>query len=292
MMGSMWLVLCLLVCGCDRVFGLQLPHEGDASLQFFDAPADAPFACPPIGSTPQFAVLAHPVISQDCVEYTSSLSAAFGTAYCNGSGGGGSIDEAPVDKTMTVIPNLVATASTTYLHPRLAPEGDQLFTQRYDASGLAVAIFGRAGAGWTQASVVNHIGTASVTGAFRFGTPTRGPARRMLVTDPGVGPLIYELAFDAGAWKVDLTHDPVSELGVPGVLLPPALSPDGLRILFSVLTNSEIHTMYSDRATIHDPFRTAVRLVGVPNLSDGFLTEDCARVYFSSVGSVFYVQQQ
>ena len=286
----MWLVLCLLVCGCDQVFGLQLPHEADARLQFFDAPGDAPFACPPIGSTPQFSALVHPVISQDCVEYTSSPSAALATAYCNGSAGGGSIGEGPVDHAMIAIPNLVATAAT-YLHPRLAPEGDQLFTERYGASGLAVAIFQRAGTAWTQASVVDHIGTAPVMGAFRFGTPTRGPARRMLVTDQAVGALIYELAFDGNAWQVDLTHDPVSELGVASVFQPPSLSPDGLRILFSVL-NGEFHTMYSDRATIHDPFRTAVRLVGVPDILDGFLTEDCSRVYFSSVGTVFYVQQQ
>jgi hypothetical protein len=28
-----------------------------------------------------------------------------------------------------------------------------------------------------------------------------------------------------------------------------------------------------------------------PDISDPFLTDDCARVYFSGFGSIFYIQQ-
>ena len=47
-----------------------------------------------------------------------------------------------------------------------------------------------------------------------------------------------------------------------------------------------------DRPSVDAPFRAAEPLQGIPpHVYDSAMTEDCARVYFSGLGAVFYVQQ-
>ena len=82
-----------------------------------------------------------------------------------------------------------------------------------------------------------------VTGSFRFGTPTRGPARRILVADREVGRGIFELVFDGNSWSLDGHHDLMTELGVTSVLGAPSQSPDGLRIIFGALQSNGTRTM-------------------------------------------------
>ena len=138
------LIACVLACGCDTVFGLRPAHEPDAGV------IDAAPSCPAIGTTPRFSALVHSVISQDCGEYTLSPAAALGAAFCNHFAGGGSIGQGPADEALTAIPNLVTSGNISYLHPRLAPEGDRIFTQRYNTGVVAVVIFQRADTAWTQ----------------------------------------------------------------------------------------------------------------------------------------------
>ena len=70
------------------------------------------------------------------------------------------------------------------------------------------------------------------------------------------------------------------------------MATDGLRIVFYARAlDQAFYVMYSDRPTIDDRFRPADQITGVPNVADPFLTEDCARIYFSGLGSVFYESQ-
>ena len=79
----------------------------------------------------------------------------------------------------------------------------------------------------------------------------------------------------------------VSAVTVTGM---PNLSPDGLRLVLGS-TTQQSKVMYSDRPSVDMRFRQAVPLMDIPDVPDPFLTEDCARVYFSGIGSVFYAQR-
>lgn len=105
---------------------------------------------------------------------------------------------------------------------------------------------------------------------------------------------IHELAFDGTSWTDVASYDPVNDLDVTSIGSIPNLSPDGLRMVLAAVPpmDNRDHVMYSDRPTVTDRFRPAVRLTGAPDVIDPFLTEDCARIYFSGFGSVFYVEQQ
>jgi hypothetical protein len=48
---------------------------------------------------------------------------------------------------------------------------------------------------------------------------------------------------------------------------------------------------YVQRASIGVPFSTATLLADVPATGDAFMTDDCARIYFSALGSILWVQQ-
>ena len=75
--GMRALACLLFVCGCNQVFGLRETVAIDA--QQFDAPLDAPYACPAIGLQPAFGKILHQSIPKNCVSYTTSRSTRTGT---------------------------------------------------------------------------------------------------------------------------------------------------------------------------------------------------------------------
>src|SRR5689334_19586163 len=62
----------LLLVGCNQVYGLDPTRASDAA--YFDAPIDAPYACPPIGTPPRFSRSFAQVVAQNCNNYTVSIS--------------------------------------------------------------------------------------------------------------------------------------------------------------------------------------------------------------------------
>ena len=77
-------VLVLLLCGCNQVFGLQETGQLDAA--FFDAPADAPYACPPLGTAPRFAPQLTQFLVQRCDGYSGVTSGRAGASCKDGDG--------------------------------------------------------------------------------------------------------------------------------------------------------------------------------------------------------------
>src|SRR5690349_8436389 len=69
------------LCGCNQILGLS-PTQAlpPVDAQYFDAPADAPFSCPPIGTAPHFSRVLHQ-IQQDCTDFTASSDWAVGYCY-------------------------------------------------------------------------------------------------------------------------------------------------------------------------------------------------------------------
>jgi hypothetical protein len=52
----------------------------------------------------------------------------------------------------------------------------------------------------------------------------------------------------------------------------------------------ERHIRYSERATTADAFQS-LRILTLPATSDVFITDDCARAYFSGLRSIFYAHR-
>jgi hypothetical protein len=263
----------LAVAGCNQAFGLDRTQPVDA--RYFDAPIDAPFACPPLGETPAFSPSFQQVV-YDCREYSLSLDRQ-ALALCGREPMlpfEGVID-GPLDRPA------VGLADPTYAlqFARLAPEGDELVATYYRAgTGYELRTYARQPNGdWSRK------GTIATAPSYRdVSGPTRRPRHVMLTTSSNA---LAELVEDTPLWRQVALH-PASELGVgyPGA---PKLSADGLRLLLVDGTR----VVYADRPTIEAPFRPAAPVDGLPYVTDAFLTDDCSRVYFSGVGTVFYSQR-
>ena len=72
------------------------------------------------------------------------------------------------------------------------------------------------------------------------------------------------------------------------------MTTDGLRMVFGGLQlgGSGQAVFYADRGSLDARFGTASVLDGVPaTVTDAYLSEDCERIYFSGLQSIFYEQR-
>ena len=97
---------------------------------------------------------------------------------------------------------------------------------------------------------------------------------------------VHEWAHEGSTWR-EVLVETAGELGTPVAEI--VITSDGLRAVISSSSNSMM--FYTDRIDESSKFRSAVPLVGVTPFSSHFLTDDCARVYVTGVGSIFYAQQ-
>lgn len=82
----------------------------------------------------------------------------------------------------------------------------------------------------------------------RFGTPSRGPLRRMMIRNTGQD--YREIEVDATGASTAIGTYTASDLGVVSLIgVPPNMSPDGLRIVFlSADQDLGTITAYADRS--------------------------------------------
>lgn len=269
----------LILCGCNPLFGVD-----ETQLRppvYFDAPIDAPFACPPVGTTPVFTQLLRQAVLQPVSEYTTSATIATAVSVLDG------VMEGQVDEQMHPANGFSSPACLTcpqYSSPRLTPEGDGLYLVQETQAVEQVALFRREVDGWKFAQ-----GFPSLPVGF-LSSVTDGPVRRVMTTDPNTGNLAeYEIT-DAGS-AIAIGVYTAADFGV-GSVSAPMLAADGLRMLLVGANDRGSGTMmYSDRATRLDRFSAARELVGVPPEPGSFLNADCSRIYLSGLGSVFYAQR-
>jgi hypothetical protein len=278
------------LCACNQVFGLGDTDPAPIpDAQYFDAPIDAPFTCPEIGTLPVFSRVLHQLI-QSCSGYSIAATGR-AVAYC--SEPKTQVAEGAVDDTLVPVAGLEQSPPSLRIdYARYAPEGDELIvrfvTQAATNTGRIV-VFTRTGTGFVEAHDIKLPGqmTDSLVG---FGAPSRGPKRRMLVYN--VTNAYQEIEFDASGTATLIGTYNAAELGVQAFTsIPPNLSPDGLRGVFSGVVNAGSVVLYLDRANISQRFGMG-RVLDVPYTVAPFMTEDCARVYLSGLGSMFWVQQQ
>lgn len=273
-----WLVL---GCGCNQVFGLRESVPTDARQ--FDAPIDAPYACPPPGAQPAFGALLRQSIAKNCISYTTSTTANRAAAYC--------LDiDAIADGVIDGVPERATlTPPGAFDWPRLTPEGDELWVRRRDGSGT-FAIYRHAGEHqWTW---VRDLALASTGVDDIITAPSRRvDGMRRFLHYAFSERTLYEYS-DDGSTPTFLRVYDATALGVYFAQFP-NLDADGLRLVFvgQAVDATLAQTFFADRARLDDPFVTATPLATAPVAYDPFLSADCSRLYTSGLGSIFYAQQ-
>ncbi|MBA3500595.1 MAG: hypothetical protein M4D80_15230 [Myxococcota bacterium] len=265
----------LLLAGCNSFYGLDTTQGRDASAkQFFDARPDAPYACPGPGVAPRFKRTFGQVPVNGAIHYTPSHDWMNALAYSHLG-----FLVGPIDGPMTTaIPN------PSPLHePRLFPEGDRMIVK--DGAMNRIDIYARTDTTWSYATTFRQ----GAVGNIVVSTPSRGPDRRVVVIDDlqGTGYMLTEHVEQA-----DLTWQakPAYPIKLPSGSYP-SLSADGLRLVFG--STGALGVLYASRATRDAPFESLISLTTVPNQAYYvFLDDNCARLYFSALDTVLYVDQE
>jgi hypothetical protein len=284
-----WLLA--LACSCNQVLGVTGTHLPDAS------PPDAPFGCPPIGITPKFAPGLHQVVAGQCSGAYMTTTGGRAVAECYFPGmplspiGEGSADQllSPAAGIMNTVLDIGG--------PRLTPEGDEMLvvaqrqTQVPPVAAPFLEMYRRGSDGtWTLEyafGIPFSIGDA--VGTFTAG----GPIGRRLVIAAMIDSSLHEYVYDGTTWSAGWVQ-PMTDLGVASIV-GISLTSDGRRMVFSTVPTPGATPLvyYSDRMDVGIAFRNADLLPGVPAITDPFLTDDCARVYYTAydIEAVFYSQQ-
>ena len=271
--------------GCGN--GVVEPDEVCDGGPRCDADCQGVHGCPPIGTAPQFSPIVHEAIAQDCFNYRVSSARGLAVASCFTQGVGGGYS-GPIDAPLAVIPALTPQPGVAFDFTSITPEGDELVS-RESHSPMPPELL-------TLAPAAD--GTWVVTGALQLpfdpttlqsiGAPSRAPDRRVAAVT--VDATLHELAIDPSGNVVEFAAYTNAALGI-GTPQTPNVSPDGLRMVFSAFGGAGFSPYCSDRASKGDLFGGAVPLVGAPAVTDPFLTEDCARLYFGAIQTVFYIRQ-
>ncbi|HEY5948227.1 MAG TPA: hypothetical protein VIV40_22175 [Kofleriaceae bacterium] len=279
----------LALCSCNQIFGLDKTiATGAADATYFDAPADAPFACPPVGMTPQFSRLFHQ-IPQRCTEWSSSQQAGRAIAMCFEPAM--QIGAGPYDGPLELVPGLETVNKIHFDAPRMTPEGDQVVIRDWNESTVVgrIGVYQRTETGLTYSHEIKLPNNVTTDSFVRYGSPSRGPVRRMFARNNTGG--LQEIEVDASGASNLVRVYTEADFGVTSLAgLPPSMTPDGLRIVFYAAA-SESGIFYSDRASVNESFRAATLLMNVPGTADAFMTENCERIYFSALGSVLWIQR-
>lgn len=279
-----WLATLVAMCGCNQTFGLVPTELVDASLRA-DAPPDAPPMCPPIGSQLRVTGVLTQVVRQNCYGYSASVPTHMAVATCYQSTeitAGYKPYEGRLDDTLGPI-KIDAPANGYLDNARISPEGDEVYFRVYVSTGYAIVVYHRDADGtWrsTGQLPIADTGTNYVT------TVTRRPQRHIIVAS---GSTFVEYAEDgAGNWPQvgSITY---AALGIT-IASNPTLTADGLRLVFAgyPMGGPEYQIMYTERAEITGTFGPARPILDMPSqIYDVYLPEDCSRLYFIALGSVF-----
>ncbi len=287
-MQHCWL-LAIALGGCNQLFDIGSTRSLDAAIpidaQYFDAPPDAPPACPAPGGEPTFKAAYNQLTSAaNCTSFTPAFLWGKSVGVCNSRISQGALD-GPLDTELGIVPAAYAT------YPRISQDGAVLFVE--NTQTLKVDIWVRNPADDTWSKKVNTIDDAS----YRFlSNATIGSPRHAVQTDyNGANYSLVELVEQpSGDWAAADTYL-VSTLGV-GTVDQQSLSSDGLHMTFygQPLTGTfKTAIWWTQRPDLSSRFGTAVELTTVP-VTGGtpFMADDCSRYYFSGLGSVFYQTQQ
>jgi len=268
-----WIVA---LAGCDGVLGLH-------GVSLVDGRPDAPPPmCPAIGKVPTFTGQIGAIPARGCQSYTISSSMSTAAALCDDQ-----IELGPTDQGLSPapVPQLGATPAV----PAIAPEGDVMVVRHQGATtSFQLDTLQLVGSQWQIVGA-----SFSVPAIATTSSPSRAPTRRLLVSE---GSEVVELeSTTLGTWTMHDTYSVVSApLALPSMVGGVALTEDGLRALFFVpssATETGDSLYYADRATLDDQFGSASALAVPEPLESPYMTADCARIYFTALSTILYVEQ-
>jgi hypothetical protein len=268
-----WTLLAL--AGCNQIFGLpETTHVGD----YYDAHVDAPYACPPLGGTPQFGRVLEQLVIQPVVNYSETLSGR-GVGVCIDSSGRHSVCEGPIGMPLAPIPS--ATPSTLFgLVARMTQDGERILVLPIDTVGQ-INIYRRGDTTWTTEAPFPVTGVADLSPLAATAT-----GNRVLLRTSANGSVYEEWSDDTGVWQRAVVH-PLANIAPLAYTL--RVTADGLHAV--VHTGDLKQTYYTDRPTVNDQFRAATLLADTPRDVELYLTNNCSRLYAAGLGSVFYAKQ-
>jgi hypothetical protein len=279
------------LAGCNRLFGLGDVGERDANVHFFDAPVDAAPQCPPLGtSAPTFRPAVHSLPIASCTYYSISEVTHHAMARCFGASGYFSAEgelEGDLQQATT------EDVAFSYSVPRMGADGDLIARSAYyynpPMSYYTVEIQQRIGPlAWSRVGDLPYQAAEGTVVGYPFvSNPTTGSEPHVVVVESlAAAPArLHDLARISGTWQ-QVDDYPVSLVSTG--IYNPSLSPDGLRMVFTGPDGVD----YSDRATIHDRFRQAQGIDGIPPLLDApVMTTDCGKLYFTALNTVLYLEQ-
>lgn len=277
-----WVGLFCALCGCNQILGIDPSILVDARQ--FDGPLDAPYACPQIGAAPQFEPVFHQVTTRSCTDFSFSTAANRTMALCTDDGGGiaeGTIDSDDLKAAMGFEPIGLA----TFEQARLTPEGDEVYIKVREDFTTKLSVYSRDATGWTLREDL----AISTAGGDFLASVTRAPARRLFIADPSI---LHEYrSDDAGAWT-EVGSYTLTNLGLT-TMFAPRVTGDGLRMVVTGRSGASPNEgiYFADRANVASRFGMAVRLSNLPSAIYASLADDCSRLYFSALDTVFYVRQ-
>jgi len=269
-----WIALLGLV-GCNQILDLRQTARHDAA--YFDAPTDAPFACP-IAATPQFSRVLKQTVAQPAGYYAVTTSGR-AIAACINDDYFYSVCEGPVDGPLARVTLSPSPGQYAFV-PRLSQDGQRMYV--VSNTNVLLAFRRNTDDTWTQFS------PPGLPGVALFLSPLAATANgdRFLISGNGVQ--FDEWTDEGGTWHMTHSH-PVGDFGV-GSLSMVAITADGLHAL--LLGTSDQIVYYTARDAVDSPFRTGTPIAGLPRSAQLYLTSDCARIYATGLGSIFYAQQQ
>lgn len=291
-----WLVV-LGASGCNWVFDIDRTRPLDAAIpidaQYFDAPPDARPMCPPPGSAPAFQAGYVQLPVGNCISYVPAPDSGDAVTYCF-TGPKSYIQQGPIDQGVSEaqLSPPPPTTGGTYAMPRVSADGQVLFVENTATGNIDV--FHRTADGtWTTAS------QSFMDGSYRFvSNATRGPLRRAIQTDlDGVNMTyrFFELEEQpSGAW-LPIEEHPVTDIGM-SYIDTVSLSPDGrhMTLVGQVKDSTKMGVYWTQRPDLASDFGEVVELTTVPpgGILTPYITEDCSRIYFSALSTVFYQKLQ
>ncbi len=275
-MSGVRLLVLLGLCACNQVFGLHETGVFDAA--FFDAHLDAPFSCPPIGTTPTFdTTVTHPVpVPNDCSDYVPSEVGTAMALCSNQSTIMFGPASGPLEVAMLDHSQFGGVAGV-----RLAPEGNLAIVVGGSGNFMPrVAVYTLDSASQLWSYVADVPGLVA-NQQFFASTPTRGPDRHVLLLS-FEGNAITELVGDLGTWQPVASYT-TADFGLASSDSDIDLSPDGLRVVAQGTTaDTTAVVSYLDRPTIDMRLGASTMLALPAQSNTPYLAEDCSSIYFET----------
>ena len=270
----------LALAACNQVYGLE-----DTRLADPVPPDAAPTCQDKLAFDRRF----EQVILMRCAYYVPAADGDLGLASCGALDGRQFFADGPVDKPLVEVALEAHGDSVARAFPRLAPEGDRaLITHLSDTLPPTFSVHYRDATKWAWAYDLPVVGDYDAT----VGTPSRRPHAHVMHASPNAA-RVDELVEDTpDNWRIVRSYTP-QDLGTISLYTMFNLTPDGLHVVYQRVINDGTYEMtQASRTNIDAPFGPGTPLEGIPRtVFDAFMTNDCGRIYFSGLSSIFYARQ-